>query len=297
MSWKKIAEKLLLPPIALIIVITPLSIAFLICAMVYLSSESVIAIISYVLSAYTLTVWCFRIPSIIAFFKDFKNSNKLLSRWFSDTRFRVNVSLYTSLLLNTAFAILQLCLGFVHGSFWFYSLAGYYISLAGMRFFLVSHTRSHEAGENIVKELKKYRSCGCVFLALNLVLSTIVIFMVRYDRTFIHHEITTITIAAYTFTAFTLAIINAIKYRKYNSPAYSASKAISLAAACVSVLTLETTMLTTFGGESTDPLMRRSLLAISGAAISVFLVIMAVYIIVQSNKKLRKIKELSNEKR
>ena len=70
------------------------------------------------------------------------------------------------------------------------------------------------------------------------------------NRTFHHHEITTIALAAYTFTSLTFAIINTVKYRKYHSPVYSASKAISLASACVSLLTLESTMLTTFGNET-----------------------------------------------
>ena len=42
--------------------------------------------------------------------------------------------------------------------------------------------------------------------------------------------------AAYTFTALTLAIVNAVRYRKYGSPAYSAAKAISLASATLGLL-------------------------------------------------------------
>jgi hypothetical protein len=61
-----------------------------------------------------------------------------------------------------------------------------------------------------------------------------------------HHQITTITIAAYTFTSLTLSIINLVKYKKYNSPIYNTAKTISLIAACVSMITLTTTMLTTF---------------------------------------------------
>ncbi len=57
--------------------------------------------------------------------------------------------------------------------------------------------------------------------------------MVYQGRNYGHHEITTIAMAAYTFTSFTMAIINVIKYRKYKSPVYSATKAISLSSACV----------------------------------------------------------------
>ena len=145
-------------------------------------------------------------------------------------------------------------------------------------------------------ELKKYRACGIVFLVMNLALTLIIFFMVYWNRTFEHHMITAIAMASYTFTSLTIAIINVIKYRKYNSPVYSASKAISLAAASVSILTLESTMLTTFGAGEADKLMRRILLGISGGVISVFLILMALYVIIQSTKRLNllKLKETTN---
>ena len=289
MDWKKIGKKILFPPIWLMILLVPSATVFLVYSMVFLGTESAIAIISYVLSAYTLTVWCFKIPYLIDFFKTFKEENKYVKRWREDPRLRVNVSLFASIFINTAFAVFQLCLGIKHNSFWFYSLASYYMCLALMRFFLFQYTKKHKPGERMRAELIKYRNCGWVFLFINLALSVIVLFMIRFDRTFIHHEITTIAIAAYTFTSFTLAIINLVKYRKYNSPAFLSSKAISLAAACVSLITLESTMLTTFGGGEADTVMRRTLLASTGGVISVFLLLMAVYMISVSTKKLKEL--------
>ena len=139
----------------------------------------------------------------------------------------------------------------------------------------------------MLEELIRYRACGIVFLVMNLTLALMIFFMVYWNRTFHHHEITTIALASYTFTSLTLAIINSVKYRKYNSPVYSASKAISLASACVSMLTLESTMLTTFGNGTMSLTGRRILLGISGSVISVFIIAMAVYMIVQANKKIK----------
>ena len=290
MDWKRIGKALLFPHIAIMIILIPIATVFLVYSMVFLGTESATAIISYVLAFYTLTVWCFKIPQLIHFFKTFKEENKYLKIWQDDDRLRVNVSLYGTLIWNTAYAVFQLGLGFWHHTFWFYSMAGYYIALAVMRFFLVRHTSKHKPGEKMREELIKYRTCGWVFLIMNLTLSVMVFFMVYWNRTFHHHEITTITMAAYTFTAFTMAIINMVKYRKYNSPVYSASKAISLAAACVSMLTLESTMLTTFGDGSTDALTRKILLGSTGGVVSVFIIIMAIYMIVQSSKKLKALK-------
>lgn len=287
MNWKKLGTALLFPHIAIMIILVPISAVFLVYSMVFLGTESVAAIISYVLAAYTLTVWCFRIPYLIRFFRTFKEENRYIQIWKDDTRLRVNVSLYGTLIYNTAYALLQLGMGFWHHTFWFYSLAGYYLSLAVMRFFLVRYTRKHDKGEDMLAELRKYRACGIVFLVMNLALTLMIFFMVYWNRTFNHHEITTIALAAYTFTSLTLAIINTVKYRKYNSPVYSASKAISLASACVSMLTLESTMLTTFGGETMSLTERRILLGASGGVISAFIIAMAIYMIVQGSKKIK----------
>ena len=279
------------------ILLVPIATVLLVGSMVFIGTESVIAYISYVLAAYTLTVWCFKIPYLINFFKTFKNENKYARRWQDDTRLRVNVSLYGSLAWNALYGIFQLWLGFYHHTFWFYSLGAYYICLGVMRFFLARHTTRYAPGERMQTELKKYRACGIVFLVMNLALALIIFFMVYWNRTFEHHMITAIAMAAYTFTALTTAIINVIKYRKYNSPVFSASKAISLAAALVSMLTLESTMLTTFGDGTMTVVAQKWMLGATGGAISVLIVATAIYMIVVGTKKLKQLKsEVENGK-
>ena len=287
MDWKKLGKSLLFPHIAIMITLIPIATVLLVGSMVFIGTESVIAYISYVLATYTLTIWCFKIPTLIKFFKTFKNENKYARRWQDDTRLRVNVSLYGSLAWNALYGIFQLWLGFYHHTFWFYSIGAYYICLAVMRFFLVRHTRKYAPGEKMQAELMKYRACGIVFLVMNLSLALIIFFMVYWNRTFEHHMITAITMAAYTFTALTTAIVNVIKYRKYNSPVYSASKAISLAAALVSMLTLESTMLTTFGDGTMTATTQKWLLGATGGAISALIVATAIYMIVVGTKKLK----------
>ena len=295
MDWKKLGKALLFPHIAIMIILVPIATVLLVGSMVFVGTESVRAYMSYVLAAYTLTVWCFKIPYLIKFFKTFKDENKYARRWQDDTRLRVNVSLYGSLAWNALYGILQLWLGFYHHTFWFYSLGAYYICLGVMRFFLVRHTRKFAPGEKMQTELVKYRACGIVFLLMNLALALIIFFMVYWNRTFQHHMITAIAMAAYTFTAFTVAIVNVVKYRKYNSPVFSASKAISLAAALVSMLTLESTMLTTFGDGTMTATTRKWMLGATGGAISVLIVAMAIYMIVMGTKKLKELKtEVNN---
>ena len=287
MDWKKLGKALLFPHIAIMILLVPIATVLLVGSMVFIGTESPIAYISYVLAAYTLTVWCFKIPRIIKYFKTFKDENKYARRWQDDVRLRVNVSLYGSLAWNALYGLFQLWLGFYHHTFWFYSLGAYYICLGVMRFFLARHTTRYAPGERMRDELIKYRACGIVFLPMNLALALIVFFMVYWNRTFEHHMITTIALAAYTFTSMAVAIINFVKYRKYNSPVFSAAKAISLAAALVSMLTLESTMLTTFSDGTMTAVEQKWMLGATGGAISVLIIATAVYMIVVGTKKLK----------
>ena len=275
------------------ILLLPTATVMLVGSMVFVGTESVIAIISYIIAAYTLTVWCFRAPRLVKFFKNFRNENKYARRWREDAPLRVKLSLYASLSWNTLYGIFQLWLGFYHRTFWFLSLGAYYIFLAVMRFFLAHHTARYSPRERMRSELKRYRACGIVLLFMNLALALIVFFMVYWNRTFDHHMITAIAMAAYTFTALATAIVNVVKYRKYQSPVYSASKAISLAAACVSMLTLESTMLTTFGDGEINA---RLMLGLTGGAVVALIVTMAVYMIMRANKQLKKMKEKNNER-
>jgi len=284
---------LLFPHIVILMILLPVSAVFLVYSMIFLGTSSVTAIISYVLAFYTLTVWCLRIPDIINFVKRIKNENKYVRIWRSDPRIRVNISLHGALIWNIAYAFLQFGLGIYHNTFWFCSLSAYYLSLAVMRLFLSRHTRRNdenaESAEKMIGELSKYRTCGIIFLIMNIFIALMTFFMVYWNRTFHHHEITTIAMAAYTFTSFTLAIMSMVRYRKYNSPVYSASKAISLASACVSMLTLESTMLTTFGDGTMTLFERRILLGVSGGAISAFIITMAIMMIVKGSEGIKAI--------
>jgi len=286
-NWKKIGLNLLYPHLAVIICLLPISVAFLVFSLIYLGTESILAIISYMFAFYVLLVICFRVPRIIKFFKKYKNENKYMKKWFSDVHLRVNVSLYGSLIWNVAFAIFQLGLGFYHNSFWFYSMFAYYVMLSVMRFFLLKHTRKYKANEQNKIEVKKYIISGWLLLFINLTLAVIIFFMVYFNRTFHHHMITTITLAAYTFFTFTFAIINLIRYRKYKSPVYSAAKTISLISGCVSMLTLESTMLTTFGANE-SVLFRQIMLSITGFVVVGFAITMAIIMIVKGKKQLQK---------
>ena len=288
---KRILKNIIFPNTIFVLILFPLAIGILLYSMIKFGSESIYSIISYALSFYALTVLCIKIPSIIKVIRKFKSENKYYLKYKEDINLRINISLYASLVLNISYSVFQLCLGLYHNSFWFYSMAVYYILLSLVRFYLVNYTKQYKPGDKVLLEYKKYNFCGWIMLLMNTAVTVIIFFIIHFDRTFYHHQITTIALAAYTFLTFSLSIYNFIKYRKYNSPVYSAAKTINLICACVSMMTLTTTMLTTFGSDDVLEF-KKLLLGIVGGLVSVFILATSIQIIVYTRKKIKEIKNL-----
>lgn len=295
-NFNKNIRKILFPHPALIIVLVPFSAAFLIYSLIFLGTEDIRSYISYVLAFYTLVLICVRIPDIVRFAGRVKKENRIISKLSEDTHLRVRLSLYGNLVWNTAYGIFQLGLGFFHRSVWFFSLAVYYICLALMRFFLARYVSIHVPGEDPEAEYRRSRLCGVILMLMSSALAVIVFYVTLQNKTSVHSSITTIAMAAYTFTSVTVAVVNMIRYRKYNSPVYSAAKAVGFAAALVSVLNLETAMLAAFG-EDTPELSRKFLTGMTGGVILLVILVTAVLMVVRSAIELKGYRALKQNKR
>lgn len=287
MNRKRIGRALLFPHVAVLLLLLPVAVVLLVYAMTHLAETEPLRIAAYLLAFYTLVLWCVRMPAALRLFKSFRDGNRYIRTWRADLRLRINVTLSGSVVWNGAYAVLQLGIGLYHRSAWFMSMGVYYALLAGIRFSLVRYTLRHVPGEEPEKELRRYRACGWAFLMMNLALTGMMLYMLRDGRTMRHHEITTIAMAAYTFTSLVMAVVNVFRYRRYNSPAMSAAKAVSLAAACVSMLTLENVMLGTFSGAGMEAQTKTLFLALGGGVVYGFIIVMAMYMIVQANRRLR----------
>lgn len=288
MNWKKIGKRILFPHPAILVLIIIAAAILLVYGFACFETTHPVSIASYAFSFYALVLVVLRGPDIIACISKFKRENRYLSRFYSDVRFRMNLTLYSAFGFNAVYAAFQLALGLKHHSVWFYSMAAYYLLLALMRLLLVRYTRRHSPGEQQAIEWRKYRFCGVCLLAMTLALGVIITYFVLRIREFEHHEITTIAMAAYTFTSLALAVRNAIRYKRFGSPAYSAAKAISLVSATVSMLTLENAMFTAFGNDSSE-LLRQVMLGGTGVCVLLVVQGISLYMIINACKKLGRI--------
>lgn len=276
LPWKKIIRKIMPPNTAVLTVIVPLAALFL-TYMLINGDGGVFSIISYLLSFYALIAVVLRVPDMIAFAKRVKNQNKYLNVYFSDPEARVRVSLYFSFIINTLYAVFQVGLGLVHSSLWYYSLGAYYIILSLLRLFVVRYDRKKESDIMLDRQML-CKLVGSLLILMTVILSFVILNMIVREITIVHHEITTIAMAAYTFTSLTVAIVEVVRHKKTRSLVFMISKAISIVSALVSIITLENAMIAAFGGENTEGF-SRIMTAFTGGAICISIILIAIFII------------------
>ena len=289
MKTKKLLAKLLYPPIWIIILFAPICTAAIIFIFMYGYEEHPLAYAGYVFSFYTLSVIVMRCIKVIpAHYRKVKKavySNPLGNRFMKDMPFRTHITLYGSLMVNLLYVVFNIISGVLYKTAWFYILAIYYTILAFMRFLLVRFASKTGIGQNRFKELRRSRLCGYILLTVNLTLSGAVLMILYQDKGYEYRGILIYVMAAYTFWITGIAIKNLIKYRKLGSPVMSMAKIISMAAALVSMLSLETAMFSAFGKDMA-PENQRLMIILTGAGVSAAIIIMSVYSIVKNSREI-----------
>jgi hypothetical protein len=291
-DWKEIGKKLLFPPIWLILLLTIISTITLVMIFVKGWEMHPVAYICYVVAFYTLTVVCIicwkDLPGYYHRVKDKLHANKYVHRYLTDVEYKIKMLLYGSLGINLIYVAINAISAIVYKTYWFGIFAIYYGIIAIMRFLLVRYVRKNPIGGNYLGELKRARLCAGILLTVNLALSGAVLMMVYLDRGFQYQGILIYVIAMYTFYITTTAIIDMVKYRKYKSPVMSITKVIKMASALFSMLFLETAMFAQFGADTSQEVKRIMIMA-TGAAISVIVISMVVYMIVKTTKEIKQL--------
>ena len=294
MDWKKIGKKLLFPPIWLMVVLVIISAVALTLIFVKGMEQSIPAYIAYVLAFYTLsivTVFCAMVlPKQYGTIKQKIYDNPLGNRYMTDRVFRTNISLSISFVISMLYVGINLWSWQLLKSYWFMVLAVYYVIMAVMRFLLVRYVRIRKIGTDILGEWKRSRTCAYILLLINLSLSGAVLMILYQHKGYDYPGMMIYVMALYTFYSTIHAILDIIKYRKLGSPVMSTAKIVSLSAALVSMLNLETAMFAQFGADM--PIENQRIFVIlTGAGVSMTVVTLSVILIVNANKQIRRIKD------
>lgn len=294
MDWKKIGKKLLFPPVWLMVLLTVASAVLLTMVFIKDWTETPVAYAVYVLAFYTLsvvTVFCaIVLPKQYRHIKQKIYDNPLGNRYMTDRAFRTKISLYLSLGISLLYVGINLWSWHWTCSWWFVVLAVYYVILSLMRFLLVRYVRRNEIGSSVWQEWKRSRLCACILLLVNLSLSGAVLMILYQNRGYDYPGMMIYVMALYTFHSTIHAIVDIVKYRALGSPIMSTAKIVSLSAALVSMLNLETAMFAQFGGEMPAE-SQRVFIILTGAGVSITVVTLSFLLIVRATKEIRRNKD------
>ena len=292
MDWKKIGKKLLFPPIYLLVILVIVSAAALSLIFAKGLEQTIPAYIVYGLAFYTLstvTVYCVLVlPKQYSTIKQNIYNHPFGNRYMTDRVFRAGFSLSVSFVISMLYVGINLWSWHTLKSYWFMVLAVYYVIMAVMRFLLVRYVRIQKIGTSILGEWKRSRSCAYILLLINLSLSGAVLMILYQHRGYDYPGILIYVMALYTFYALTMSIVDMVKCRKMGSPVMSTAKIVSLSAAVVSLLNLETAMFAQFGADMSAE-HQRIFIILTGAGVSITIVTLSVTLIGNANKEIRRI--------
>ena len=179
-----------------------------------------------------------------------------------------------SFIVNSLYALGNFALGIWSKSYWFLTMGAYNLILAIMR---VSVVLSNKKNEKNISEIFIQRFIGVMIILLGCILCGSVYLSINFDVAHKFHEIIMITIATYTFTKITLAIINYVKRSKFNSHIISTIRCIALCDATASLYSLQKSMLVSFEGMTVNDIRLMNIL--TGASVVIIVVVLGVLLI------------------
>lgn len=156
----------------------------------------------------------------------------------NDPWLRAATSTKVSAVINLFFVFYQAYNAYQRHSLWFGALSVYYAWLTFMRVNIVTYMQTMAADGR--EELRRYRRTGVWLLMLTTVVMVLGVISNRLGSRPSYATHMLVGAALFAFYSVTAAIVNLHKWRKLEDPLVSASKALSLSCALVSLYSLQT---------------------------------------------------------
>ena len=208
-----------------------------------------------------------------------KTGRKLVS----SQRYRIILSATAAFVFNLLYAIYHFVFGILNLSFWLIAMCAFYGILAMMRFSVILCERNYQKSLDHDTELFVMKLSGLLLAALGIVLAIVNYISLSQNIATQHEEIIMITIATYTFYKVTMAIVKVVRRHKNPSPLLGIIRNISYAEVTASILTLQRSMLVSFGSMSTGNI--HFMNAVTGAAACLFILILGLSMIIKQKKE------------
>lgn len=253
----------------------------------------------YVLAAAGLLFSCYYLhydlsAGIRVTIRNMRTRYALADRIYQDYRYRTVLFTTFSFLVNLVYAFGNGYYGWVRRSPWLGTLSAYYLVLSMMRFGVVRFgwkmpdKRTDKRTDKGLKlrEIRIYRNTGILLLMNTIVLDGAVILLIHNEGGTSYPGTLVFAVAAYTFYKIIMSVIHVVKAKRLKSPLLAAVRNVGYADALVSILSLQTAMLESFGEGMLEP---KRMNGIAGAAICVAISLTGIYMIYSSGRQKKSI--------
>ena len=207
--------------------------------------------------------------------------------------FRTLIFAIGSFVMSVLFSGFNAYMGISNRSIWYGALSAFYIALAFLRGGVLVYHKGRISNKEKVRDedylkAKVYRNSGIITLILNVSLSAAIAQMIFSSAHFTYMGWTVFAYAAYAFYKITTAIISFIRAQKQEDLTVRAIRNVNLIDALVSILALQTALLTTFSGEDINVSLFNTL---TGIVVSVLSVAIGIYMVISGNNKIKKLQK------
>ncbi len=197
----------------------------------------------------------------------------------SNQRYRTVLSATAAFVCNLLYALYHCVLGIINLSLWLITMCAFYGILATMRFAAVLCERKNKQLSSDDTERFVMKLSGILLSILSFLLAAINYISLSQNIAVKYGESIMITIATYTFYKITLAVIRAVKQHKIPSPLLKTIRSISYAEVAASVLTLQRSMLVSFG--TMDARQIYLMNSLTGAGVCLFVLALGISMLIK----------------
>lgn len=212
--------------------------------------------------------------------------NAFVERILTEQRYRMVMTAALSFIINVLYALYNGIFGILNLSIWFVTMCAYYTILSAMRASAVLCELKNSPADNTATEYFVAKLSGILLAILSFILTVVIYISISESIASKYGTIVMITIATYTFTKITMAIIRAVKQRKNSSMLLAVIRSIGYADVAASVLTLQRSMFASFGDLNGDKAHAMNIL--TGAAVCFFILVLGIMLIIKGTKNERK---------
>lgn len=202
--------------------------------------------------------------------------SKIADRYISDVAFRGNISIYQGMTVNFLYMIFRAVTGMYYASVWSISITVYYLILGVIRaYFVICYKYRDNKDESIC-----YRNTAWSLFLLNISMGGMIILMIKTNSGFSYPGYVIYLSALYTFYILIIAVRNIAKFRKVGSLILSAAKVLNFIAAMMSILGLQTAMISQFSANGED--YRKMMNTITEGFVYGIVLVIAIYMLLRS---------------